>query len=121
MSSNRFTSFREFFPYYLAEHSVPTCRALHYTGTILGTGVALYALLTMQWWMLLLYPLIGYGFAWVGHFFIEHNKPATFTYPRWSWMGDYKMLWLWMTGRLKPALEDAEKLYGQGTGAVNRA
>ena len=119
--SNRFTSFREFFPYYLAEHSVPACRALHYAGTFLATAAALYGLATGALWMLILWPVLGYGFAWSGHFFIEKNRPATFSYWKWSLIGDYKMAWLWLTGRLKPALEEAERLYGGGTGATKRA
>lgn len=114
-AEERFQSFSEFFPYYLAEHANPTCRVLHYVGTALGTSVLLYALLTQQWLMILLFPLIGYGFAWVGHFRFEHNKPATFTYPQWSLLGDYKMLWLALTGRLRPALEEGIKLHGKSS------
>ncbi len=110
---DRFTSFRDFFPYYLAEHANPTCRMLHYIGTTIATSVLIYALVTGQWLMLLLYPLIGYGFAWVGHFRFEHNKPATFKHPLWSAMGDYKMFWMALTGTLKPALEEGVKLHGK--------
>ena len=113
MAAPAFQTFGEFFPYYLAEHANPTCRRLHYIGTTLGTAVALAAVLTGTWWMLIFYPLIGYGFAWVGHFRFERNRPATFDYPRWSLMGDYKMLWLYMTGRLDGHLHDAVKKYGK--------
>lgn len=109
----KFDTFSEFFPYYLAEHANPVCRRLHYIGTILGTSVLLYSLFTQTWWMLILYPLIGYGFAWVGHFRFERNRPATFKYPLWSLIGDYKMLLMFLTGRLKPALMDAIKKYGK--------
>ena len=78
-----------------------------------ASAVALAAVLTGTWWMLIFYPLIGYGFAWVGHFRFERNRPATFDYPRWSLMGDYKMLWLYMTGRLDDHLHDAVKKYGK--------
>ncbi len=113
MAAPKFESFTEFFPYYLAEHANLTCRRLHYVGTVLATSVALYAVLTGQWAMLILYPLIGYGFAWVGHFKFERNKPATFDYPFWSFMGDYRMLWLAVTGRLKEPLMAGIKLHGK--------
>lgn len=109
----KFDTFSEFFPYYLAEHSLPICRALHYTGTILGTLVVAYALYSQNWWYLLLFPVIGYSFAWVGHFVFEKNRPATFDYARWSLMGDYKMLGLFLTGRLGPAMDDALEKYGR--------
>lgn len=109
----KFDSFEAFFPYYLAEHSLPVCRALHYIGTTLGTAVLLYALYSQQWWMLLLFPLCGYGFAWTGHYVFEKNRPATFTYPAWSFLGDYKMISLWMTGRIGPAMEEALEKYGR--------
>lgn len=109
----KFDSFGEFFPYYLAEHSLPVCRALHYIGTVLGTLVLLYALYSQNWWYLLLFPVIGYSFAWVGHFVFEKNRPATFDYARWSLMGDYKMLGLFLTGRLGPAMEDALEKHGR--------
>jgi len=109
----KFDSFSEFFPYYLAEHSLPVCRALHYIGTILATSVLLYALYTRTWWMLLLFPVIGYGFAWVGHFVFEKNRPATFDYAWWSFLGDYKMLSLFVTGRIGPAMEEAMEKFGR--------
>lgn len=108
-----FDSFADFFPYYLAEHANPTCRRLHYVGTVFATSLFLYALLTGTWWMIILYPVVGYGFAWTGHFFFEKNRPATFDYPRWSLLGDYKMLWLAATGRLQPILRDSVIKYGK--------
>jgi len=113
MTAPNFETFEEFFPYYLAEHANPTCRRLHYAGTCLGTAAGVYALLSGQFLLLLLYPLIGYGFAWVGHFRFERNRPATFDYPRWSLMGDYKMLWLAATGKLQDQLHAGIKLYGK--------
>lgn len=101
------TSFAEFWPYYLREHSRPETRALHYIGTTLAVAVALTALLLGKWWMLLLMPVAGYFFAWVGHFGIEKNRPATFTYPLWSLVSDFKMWWLWLTGRLGAELDRA--------------
>ena len=109
----KFETWDEFFPYYLAEHSNPICRGLHYVGTALATSVVLYALYSQQWWMLLLMPVIGYGFAWFGHFVFEKNRPATFHYPWWSFISDYRMVGLWLTGRLGPAMEEALSKYGR--------
>ena len=100
-------SFAEFWPYYLCEHSKPRTRALHYAGTSLVMAIALFALLTGRWAWLLAIPLAGYGFAWVAHFAIEKNRPATFTYPLWSLAADFKMWWLWLTRRLEPELQKA--------------
>ena len=100
-------TFAQFWPFYLREHSKPRTRALHYTGTSLAVAIALFALLTGRWWLLLALPLAGYGFAWVAHFRVERNRPATFTYPLWSLAADFRMWWLWLTGRLTEELEKA--------------
>ena len=91
MQTTDFRSFAEFYPYYLSEHSNSTNRALHFAGTTGVIALAVTATLTMQPLLLLGMPVCGYGFAWVGHFMVEHNRPATFTYPRWSLMGDFRM------------------------------
>jgi len=106
LSAEQFTSFREFYPYYLQEHAKPLCRALHYVGTTLTLFLLVAALLADLRWLLAI-PLAGYGFAWVAHFFIEKNRPATFTYPVWSLLGDYKMYFSWLTGRLTAQLRAA--------------
>ena len=96
-----FQSFAEFYPYYLGEHRDPTCRRLHFAGTTLGTLCFIAAIATMNAWWLLAGLVMGYAFAWVGHFFYEHNKPATFQHPFYSFIGDYAMyrdIWL---GRIK--------------------
>lgn len=100
-STHRFQSFAEFYPYYLQEHSNDTCRRLHYVGSLLVLYILGYALLTQQWLWLLALPLAGYGFAWVGHFVFEKNKPATFKYPLYSFMGDWVMLRDALTGRIR--------------------
>ncbi len=100
-------SFDQFWPYYLREHSKPRTRALHYIGTSLVVAIALGAVLTGSWWLLALMPVAGYGFAWASHAAVEHNRPATFTYPSWSLAADFKMWWLWLTGRLGPELSKA--------------
>ncbi len=99
--SERFNSFAEFYPYYLEEHRNPTCRRLHYAGSLLVLVVLGYALLSGQWLWLLALPVIGYGFAWVGHFAFERNRPATFQYPLYSLMGDWVMFKDMLTGRLR--------------------
>lgn len=97
----RFNSFAEFYPYYLQEHRNPTCRRLHYLGSLLVLLVLGHALISGQWLWLLALPLIGYGFAWVGHFIFERNRPATFQYPLYSLMGDWVMLKDMLTGRIR--------------------
>ena len=89
--SDRFHSFSEFYPYYLSEHENLTCRRLHFSGSLLIICLLVYVLVTQQWLWLLALPVLGYGFAWVGHFFFEHNRPATFTYPFYSFLGDWVM------------------------------
>ncbi|MEM8792910.1 MAG: DUF962 domain-containing protein [Pseudomonadota bacterium] len=100
MSEQQFTSFSEFYPYYLSEHSNPTSRKLHYLGTSIAIGLMIYALLSASWLLLIAVPVAGYLFAWIGHFFFEKNRPATFTYPLWSLMGDFRMFFEAITGRL---------------------
>ncbi len=85
------TSLREFYPYYLGEHRDGTCRLLHFVGTWLALGVLVYALTLGPAWMLLIAPVPGYAFAWVGHFVFEENRPATFQYPLWSFTCDWLM------------------------------
>ena len=100
-TTERYQSFAEFYPYYLQEHSNPVCRRLHYVGSLLVLAILAYALLTQQWLWLLAMPLAGYGFAWVGHFMFEKNRPATFDYPLYSLMGDWVMLKDVFTGRIR--------------------
>jgi len=102
-----YTTFAEFWPFYLREHSKPRTRALHYIGTSLVVALAVVALVTANWWLLVALPIAGYFFAWIAHFGVEKNRPATFTYPAWSLKADFKMWWLWLTGRLGPELERA--------------
>ena len=98
-------NFAEFFPYYLREHAHPTCRALHYIGTSLVLAIVIYAIVSAEPVYLWAMPVVGYFFAWVGHFFIEKNRPATFTYPVWSLIGDFKMYFLFVTGQLGRELD----------------
>ena len=105
--AREYQSFGEFWPFYLREHSKPRTRALHYAGTSLVIAIAAFALVTGRWLWLLAIPLAGYGFAWIAHFRVEKNRPATFTYPLWSLGADFRMWWLWITGALRQELERA--------------
>ncbi len=95
-----FSSFKAFYPYYLQEHKNRTSRRLHVIGSLLVLAIIVTAILTSTWMLLWLVPVVGYGFAWVGHFFFEKNKPATFKHPLYSLMGDWVMLKDVLTGRL---------------------
>jgi hypothetical protein len=99
--ADKFTNFKDFYPYYLSEHQNITCRRLHFVGSSVGLGMLYLAIATGQGWWVLGAFLSGYAFAWVGHYFFEKNRPATFTYPFYSFAGDwvmYKDIWL---GRVK--------------------
>lgn len=98
--SERIATFREFYPFYLSEHRNPTCRKLHFAGSTLVIAVLVAAAVTGNPWLLLLAPVAGYGFAWVGHFAFEKNRPATFKYPAWSLAGDWVMYWQLLTGKI---------------------
>ncbi len=100
----RLKTFEDFWPHYLGEHRNATNRALHFVGTSLVYGVLGLAIVVSPSWIALA-PVIGYGFAWVGHFFVEKNRPATFTYPLWSLRGDFRMHGRMLTGRLSRDLE----------------
>ncbi len=100
MSDRQFHSFSEFYPYYLDEHRDPSCRRLHFAGSSLVLIVLVSVLATGAWWWLLALPVIGYGFAWVGHFVFEKNRPATFKYPLYSLMGDWVMFRDMLIGRI---------------------
>ena len=99
--SQRYESFREFYPFYLSEHANPTCRRLHFVGTTLVIAFLATAFLTRNAWWLLGALVAGYGFAWIGHFFFEHNRPATFTYPVYSFIGDWVMFKDLLTGKIR--------------------
>lgn len=88
---SKFNSFAEFYPYYLSEHGNSTCRRLHFIGTTLVIGVLAYAIARGSLPLLIAVPIAGYGFAWIGHFFFEKNRPATFQHPFYSLLGDFVM------------------------------
>jgi len=103
----QFAGYDEFFLFYLRAHSHPANRILHLLGSLLGLAVVIASFALGHPWYALLWPLIGYGFAWFGHFVIEGNKPATFGHPWWSFISDYRMVWLMLTGQLGTWLERA--------------
>jgi hypothetical protein len=97
----RFATFREFYPFYLGEHRNRTSRRLHVTGTVLALSLTAIALATGRPALLWAVPVAGYAFAWVGHFFFEKNRPATFTHPLYSLGGDFRMAYEVLTGRIR--------------------
>ncbi|MDX1377061.1 MAG: DUF962 domain-containing protein [Burkholderiales bacterium] len=99
--AKRYASFAEFYPFYLSEHANRTCRRLHFVGTSLALGFLVAALVTLNPWWVLVALVAGYAFAWVGHFAFEKNRPATFTYPLWSFMGDWLMWSEILRGRIR--------------------
>jgi hypothetical protein len=93
--------FADFYPFYLSQHANRACRRLHFVGTTLGLVAALHAFSTLNFWWLAAGLVVGYAFAWVGHFFFEKNRPATFTHPVYSLMGDWVMWKDMLTGRIR--------------------
>jgi hypothetical protein len=100
-SQGRFRRFAEFYPFYLSEHRNRVCRRLHFIGTVLVLASLVAAAITGEAWWLLVAPLAGYGLAWIGHFFFEHNRPATFTHPWYSLAGDFVLFRDMLFGRIR--------------------
>jgi len=90
-SPEQFPDFESFYPFYLSEHQNVICRRLHFVGSCLVLATIILSIASKQWQLLWLLPLIGYGFAWAGHFIFEKNRPATFQYPFYSLWGDWVM------------------------------
>jgi hypothetical protein len=94
-------SYREFWPFYVSQHLKPGTRLLHFIGTTAVILCVVAAVVWREWWLLLLGPVVAYGPAWIAHLFVERNKPATFTYPLWSLVGDFHMYGLMWAGRME--------------------
>ena len=105
MAESEFKTFEDFWPFYLGEHADSTNRKLHVFGTTAALTVAATVIATRKWKALPLALVAGYGPAWVGHFIIEGNRPATFKHPLWSLRGDFKMNAMAWTGKLQNELE----------------
>ncbi|RIW14605.1 DUF962 domain-containing protein [Algoriphagus lacus] len=97
----KYKTLREFYPYYLEEHQNPTCRKLHFVGTGLIFIILAAGIITGNYYWLISIPFVGYGFAWVGHFFFEKNKPATFQYPFYSLASDFMLFFDLLAGKEK--------------------
>jgi len=108
---HRFQSLMEFYPYYLTEHSNLTNRILHFIGTGIVISLLITGIVTKQYKTLFFIPLAGYGFAWVGHFMIEKNKPATFKYPFYSLASDFIMFWHILTFQIGGKMKKAHQLF----------
>ncbi len=100
MPEERIKTYEEFYQYYLSEHKNKTCRLLHVIGTTIVFALTLTAIYHRTPILLIWVPIAGYGFAWVGHFFFEKNKPATFQYPLWSLKSDFKMYFDILSGKI---------------------
>ncbi|HMJ47677.1 MAG TPA: DUF962 domain-containing protein [Ferruginibacter sp.] len=107
--NKKYTSFHSFYNYYLTEHSDGKNRLLHFSGTFILIAALIAGCITGKWIFFVLIPIVGYGFAWIGHYFIERNKPATFTYPLYSLASDFVMFWHILTGQIGSKLIEAKK------------
>jgi hypothetical protein len=97
----QFQNFQEFYKFYLSEHCDRTCRRLHFVGSTGGLICLAAFLFTFKWYLIPLGLFIGYGCAWIGHFFFEHNKPASFKYPLYSFAGDWVMFKDILIGKIR--------------------
>jgi len=94
------SSFTSFWPEYVRAHSQPGTRVIHLIGTLAGWALLVAALALRRWWWIAAALIISYAFAWISHFFVEHNRPATFEHPLWSWWADQKMVALMLAGKM---------------------
>lgn len=93
-------SYNEFWDFYVREHSRPMTRFLHLAGTLLGIALLIFFIARGQWYFFPMFFVVGYAFAWFAHFVVEKNRPATFNYPFWSLISDFRMVWYMLTGRM---------------------
>ena len=99
--SPKYRTVSEFYSFYLSQHSNRTSRRLHFVGTTSALALLVTAVVTQKWWLVAVAVLQGYVLAWIGHFFFEHNKPATFAYPRLSFLSDWRLWWEMLTGKVR--------------------
>lgn len=109
-AEKKYKTFWSFYPYYLTEHSDANNRLLHFIGTGLIIAFLIAGIVLQNGWLIAAIPFCGYGFAWVGHFFIEQNRPATFTYPLYSLGSDFVMFWHILTRQLDKKMEEAKRI-----------
>ena len=126
MNEPKIETFEQFWDFYVGEHRKKTTRILHFIGTTAAVGCLAGGLLTKRRWLLLVAPVCGYGPAWFSHFFIEKNKPATFTYPLWSLQADFVMWWKTLSGQMQAEVErvlrqEAEKVARESADAADAA
>jgi hypothetical protein len=100
MSASQFNRFSDFYPFYLSEHSNRTGRRLHFVGSSLSLVLLVLGVIKGAWLLFVAALVCGYAFAWVGHFFFEKNRPATFRYPFYSFAGDWRMWWQILSGKI---------------------
>ena len=105
--AEKFTTYAEFWPHYLREHARANTRRLHYLGTTLAIVLTAAAIAMGTVWLIAAALPAGYLFAWIGHFLVERNRPATFSHPIWSLISDFRMYFLWLGGQLNAELRDA--------------
>jgi len=103
--SDRITDYNTFWDFYVREHSKPLTRWLHFVGTTLGIILLVWLIARGTWYYFPLFFVVGYAFAWFAHFVIEKNRPATFKYPVWSLISDFKMIWFMLTGQMNAEVE----------------
>lgn len=108
----KYTTFRDFYPYYLTEHALPINYWLHFFGTLGVITCFVLGLVTSNGWLFIVMPFCGYGFAWAGHYIFEKNRPATFTYPFYSLGSDFVLFYHVLTGQITKKLEEAHEICG---------
>jgi hypothetical protein len=106
---SKIDNYAEFWDFYVSEHREPLNRTLHFIGTAGAILLLVFFISRGVWFYFPLCLIIGYGFSWVGHFFVEKNKPASFQYPLWSFISDYKMLWFMMSGKMNSEVERVKR------------
>jgi hypothetical protein len=109
MSEQKIKTYTEFWDFYVAEHSKPLTRLFHFVGTALGIVLLVWFIRSGNYLYIPLCFVVGYAFAWFSHFFIEKNKPATFKYPFWSFISDYKMMFYMLIGKMSAEVERVRK------------